>query len=111
VFFKIVGTVYPRMQHKVPSYMLKAHALGNAAEYKVDKSNYLKYHDVVFKSQDLASIECEAEIIDITTELCDETFCYGSANLVPIYSDNNHLTENGSRLLMPVFRETFKNAF
>jgi peptidoglycan/LPS O-acetylase OafA/YrhL len=102
---------YPRMQHKVPSYMLKAHALGNAAEYKVDKSSYLKYHDVAFRSQDLASIECGAEIIDVTTELCDETFCYGSANLVPIYSDTNHLTENGSKLLIPVFKDIFKSDF
>ena len=39
--------------------------------------------------------------------LCDEQYCYGSRDGWPLYYDDDHLSEFGSRLLVPMFAQMF----
>ena len=101
----------PVMQDSLPNYMLKAHLSGTAIEYKVKKTQYLIANDVVIRAQNLAAQKCNVQIIDITRALCDNDFCYGTDNLIPLYSDTNHLTETGSKRLISEFRARLEEAF
>ncbi|EED33957.1 O-acetyltransferase OatA [gamma proteobacterium NOR5-3] len=44
--------------------------------------------------------------VDITEALCDERRCYGSVNGHPVYSDSDHLSESGNKLLLPVLQSS-----
>lgn len=39
--------------------------------------------------------------------LCDENNCYGSRDGWPLYVDDDHLSEFGNRLLIPMFAQIF----
>ena len=99
---------YPRMDHSVPNYMLKHKEFYENNEFSINKDNYLESHKIVFKAQNMALEKCGAEIIDVTTKLCNDNYCFGSFDSVPIYADSNHLTEKGAKLLIPIFKNIFK---
>jgi len=44
---------------------------------------------------------------DPTSYLCRNGRCYGSVNGRPLYSDDDHLSEYGNKLLVPMFRQVF----
>ncbi|MNR57325.1 hypothetical protein D3C85_1780750 [compost metagenome] len=39
--------------------------------------------------------------------LCNEQNCYGSRDGWPLYVDDDHLSEFGNRLLIPMFAQVF----
>lgn len=48
---------------------------------------------------------CKAHELDPVAYLCNETNCLGSINHRPLYYDDDHLSEYGNRLLIPMFRD------
>jgi hypothetical protein len=40
--------------------------------------------------------------------LCDDQYCYGSINGHSLYFDDDHLSEYGGKLLIPMFDQIFK---
>ena len=53
------------------------------------------------------SKECGVEILNPLPYLCDNKVCYGSIAGKPLYLDNDHLNEYGSRYLTPMFDPVF----
>lgn len=102
----------PEMPVSVPNALGKALLLGKSEseDIRIRKSEYVARHDFIWQLQDEASLRCGAKILDPTPYLCDEEFCYGSRDGVPFYSDTDHLTEKGNKLLVPMFEETFKSS-
>lgn len=47
---------------------------------------------------------CKAHELDPVKYLCNDTLCMGSINHRPLYYDDDHLSEYGNRLLVPMFR-------
>jgi hypothetical protein len=47
---------------------------------------------------------CKAKIIDPVDYLCDDEKCIGSLNGRPLYYDDDHLSEYGNKLLVPMFK-------
>ncbi len=47
---------------------------------------------------------CKAHELDPVEYLCNNTNCIGSINHRPLYYDDDHLSEYGNRLLIPMFR-------
>lgn len=47
---------------------------------------------------------CKAHELDPVEYLCNDTSCIGSINHRPLYYDDDHLSEYGNRLLVPMFR-------
>ncbi len=55
--------------------------------------------------QDQAARQCGIRILDPIATLCDEQHCVAeTSNGLPIYRDDNHFTEYGNRLLIPMFQ-------
>ena len=48
-----------------------------------------------------------AEILNPLPYLCDDEKCYGSINGKPIYYDDDHMSESGNKLLVPMFSSVF----
>ena len=52
--------------------------------------------------------QCGIKILDPTATLCRDGRCYGSQNGQPLYADDDHLSEFGNKLLVPMFRQVFE---
>ena len=61
----------------------------------------------MWAAQDEAARRCGVTILDPTEQLCDTERCYGSRDLQPLYSDDDHLSEAGNKLLVPMFSRIF----
>jgi hypothetical protein len=55
----------------------------------------------------LSRAQCGIKILDPTAYLCRNGNCYGSQNGRPLYHDDDHLSEFGNKLLMPLFKQVF----
>lgn len=95
----------PEMGFNVPRTLARRLAFGLEGDVSVPVESYRARNDWVWKAQDEARARCGVDIVDPTRVLCDENRCYGSVGLQPVYVDDNHLSETGSRLVAPLFRE------
>ena len=68
---------------------------------------YKSRHQFILDLQDEARARCGVEILDPVPYLCDEDSCYGDLNGRPLYSDDDHLSEFGNKLLVPMFSKIF----
>ena len=76
---------------------------------KITLDEYQKRSFLVWEAQDKAAEQCDVKILNPLPYLCDDKYCYGSKNGMPLYYDHNHLSEYGNKLLVPMFEEIFKN--
>lgn len=56
-----------------------------------------------------AERRCGVRLLDPTPHLCRAGACQGSRDRRPLYRDNHHLTDEGGRLLAPMFRPVFED--
>lgn len=81
---------------------------GQAIDIKITRDAYEARHGFVRSVQDEAAKRCGAQLLDPLPYLCDHDYCYGSVDGFPIYVDDDHLSERGNRLLVPMFAAVFK---
>ena len=72
--------------------------------------SYHARHKVVWAAQDAAVARCGVKILDPLPYLCHDGRCWGSKDGRPIYYDDDHLSEYGNKLLVPMFKEVFAAA-
>ncbi len=70
-------------------------------------AEYYEKNSFVWSIQNDALKECGVEILNPLPYLCDNKVCYGSIAGKPLYLDNDHLNEYGSRYLTPMFDSVF----
>lgn len=101
----------PEMPVSVPGALGKALLLGKPKrdDVRIKKIDYVVRHAFIWELQDEAAQRCGARILDPLPYLCDDEFCYGSREGVPLYSDSDHLNEHGNKLLLPMFKEAYRN--
>mgnify|MGYP006191794883 FL=1 len=97
----------PEMGINVPLAMGRALLLGKSREPSISLEAYHQRNAFVWGVQDQAREECGAQILDPLPYLCDEQRCYGSRDGKPLYYDDDHLSEYGNRLLLPLFKTLF----
>lgn len=100
----------PEMMGDVPHMLGRAMLLGKQVEPSITRSAYEQRHAAVWAAQDEAAERCGARILDPLPYLCDEHNCYGSRNGWPLYVDDDHLSEFGNRLLIPMFAQVFADS-
>lgn len=102
----------PEMGINVPR--LLSHNLqfkGKSPDIKIPLSSYYERNRLVWDMQDKAAAQCGVWILNPIPYLCDNEFCYGSKMNRSFYSDDDHLSEYGNRLLMPMFETVFKAGY
>lgn len=97
----------PEMGFDVPKTLSRRMALGFNDDLSISIDAYQKRNSWVWAAQDAAHEQCGVKILDPTAYLCRDGRCYGSKGGRPLYTDNDHLSEFGNKLLVPMFSEVF----
>lgn len=92
----------PEMGANVPS-TARGMVLGRPKDVSVSLVEYHARNDFIWRAQDAARERCGVKILDPLPYLCSDDRCRGSINGRPLYYDDNHLSEYGNRLLIPLF--------
>lgn len=100
----------PEMLVNVPKSVGREVLLGRSVEVRLAITEYRERHAFTWKMQDEAVEQCGARILDPIPYLCDDTFCYGSKDGLPLYVDDDHLSERGNRRLVPLFAQMFADS-
>ena len=99
----------PEMKKDVPETMLRSVMLNNKGEsIKVTRDEYDQRQLVAFKMQEDAAHRCGAKILNPISYFCDDKYCYGDIDGIPLYYDDDHLSSYGSEVISPIYDEVFK---
>ena len=98
----------PEMGFDVPKTLSRRMVFGQTDDLFIALDAYQERNAWVWAAQDAARDRCGVKILDPTPYLCRNGRCYGSQNGRPLYSDDDHLSEFGNKLLVPMFAEVFK---
>jgi peptidoglycan/LPS O-acetylase OafA/YrhL len=97
----------PEMGVDVPRVLSRRLLRGVREDVSITRADYLSRNQWVWEAQDEAARQCGVSILDPTEFLCDADRCYGSRNMQPYFSDDDHLSEVGNKLLVPMFRRVY----
>lgn len=97
----------PEMTEDVPRIMGRAALRGDSVRVSISLEEYHERHKVAWAAQDRAAAECGVKILDPLPYLCSDGRCWGDVDGLPIYYDDDHLSERGGQLLIPLFRQMF----
>ena len=98
----------PELKLNVPRVMGRAALLGRETRVWISLEEYEQRHLVAWKPQDRAAEECGITMLDPRPYLCGDDRCWGDINGIPVYTDDDHLSERGGQLLTPLFRKMFE---
>jgi len=96
----------PELGTSVPN-TARASAWGRKEEVSIPLSQYRERNVFALKAQDAAHDRCGVKLLDPLPYLCHDGRCDGTQAGRPIYFDDNHLSEYGNKLLVPMFAEIF----
>ncbi len=100
----------PEMPTHVPNAIARSMMYrGKAREVSISLEEYHLRHAFVWEAQDAAAEQCGANILNPLPYLCWDEHCHSIKNGRPIYYDDDHLSEYGASLLMPMFETVFTN--
>ncbi|MEY4345144.1 MAG: hypothetical protein RL032_976 [Pseudomonadota bacterium] len=97
----------PEMGVNVPS-TARAMVWGIKKEVTVSLEDYHARNDFAWAAQDLAQAQCGVQILDPLPYLCWDGVCHGAKEGRPLYYDDNHLSEFGNKLLVPMFERVLQ---
>jgi peptidoglycan/LPS O-acetylase OafA/YrhL len=96
----------PEMGREVPQTMVRAAMAGKPlADITIPRTAYDARNDVAFAALNRAKKHCGVRVLYPTPYLCDKQFCHGAKDGKPLYFDDDHLSESGNKVLLPMFRE------
>jgi peptidoglycan/LPS O-acetylase OafA/YrhL len=99
----------PEMNVEVPKVMARNMMMGNKdVDISISLDEYHRRHDFIWEAQNVARDRCGVKILDPLPYLCSKGRCNASRDGRPLYFDDNHLSEFGNKLLVPMFEEVFK---
>lgn len=89
----------PEVKHHVPNTMFRALTLnGEIDSINIPIDEYNERHKAAFKMQDEAVQRCGVKILNPSSYLCDDKYCYGDINGIPLYLDDDHLSSYGAKI-------------
>ncbi|WP_312345331.1 acyltransferase family protein [Leclercia sp.] len=100
----------PEMAQNVPRTLSHRLMTGKTThDLSIPVATYAKQNAVILQAQARAAKQCGVQVLDPTPWLCTAGRCMGSKNLQPWYFDDNHLSETGNKMLVPMFRQIFSS--
>jgi peptidoglycan/LPS O-acetylase OafA/YrhL len=98
----------PEYGISVPQALARRMAWGlHHAQVSASRMKYSADYAWVNAAIDSASVQCGVVALDPAPYLCDASLCYGSMEDMPLYHDDDHLSERGNKRLVPLFRTVF----
>lgn len=97
----------PEMGVDVPK-TARAMVWGQHQEVSISLAEYHQRHAFVWAAQDAAHARCGVQILDPLPYLCWDGRCHGAKDGRPLYYDDDHLSEFGNKLLVPMFAKVFE---
>jgi peptidoglycan/LPS O-acetylase OafA/YrhL len=98
----------PEMGIHVPKMMSRRLSLGGNGDVSISTEEYMLRNGWIIAAQDHARATCGVKILDPLPVLCHDGRCHGTQAGRALYSDDNHLSEFGNKLLVPMFAEVFR---
>jgi peptidoglycan/LPS O-acetylase OafA/YrhL len=99
---------FPEMLVDIPKTLSRALSFGlEAPQISITESDYNMRHSFIWAAQDEASRQCGIKLLNPLPYLCKDGVCSGAREGRPIYFDDNHLSEYGNKILIPMFRTMF----
>jgi len=99
----------PEMHSHVPRVMGRAAMRGEDERVSISLADYHQRNRLVWEAQDAARDKCSIRILDPLPYLCSGGRCWGDKDGMPLYYDDDHLSERGASLLLPLFNEMLMN--
>lgn len=99
----------PELRSDVPRTMGRAAQRGLNRRVSISLEEYHVRHRLAWEAQDAASAQCGIRILDPLPYLCSDGRCWGDKDGMPLYYDDDHLSERGAALLQPLFESMFKD--
>lgn len=100
----------PEMPVEVPKAMGRAMLRGLSVDVFSTREQYQVRHAFVRGLMEEAAERCNVKLLDPVPYFCDENICHGQREGIPLYVDDDHLSEHGNRLLVPLFAPLFSNS-
>jgi peptidoglycan/LPS O-acetylase OafA/YrhL len=100
----------PEMGVNVPKAMSRRLSFGASGDISIPLADYQQRNAWIIAAQDEARNRCGAHILDPLPYLCHDGRCHGSKGGRALYTDSDHLSEYGTKLLTPMFAEVFQSA-
>jgi len=97
----------PEMHVHVPN-LARSMIWGRSPEAMVPRAEYEVDNGPFLAAQDQARQQCGVRILDPVPYLCPKDRCDGIRQGRPLYSDDDHLSEYGSRYLVPMFAQVYE---
>ncbi len=97
----------PELAVDVPKAYARGVALGATPDLALPLEQYHARNRFIWEAQDAARERCGVSILDPLPHLCDAQRCPGVRQGRPLYYDDDHLSEHGNRLLVPMFSAVF----
>lgn len=72
---------------------------------KMPLGEYYERNNLAFDMFNNVSKLKNVDILDIEPYFCDDVFCYGDENYMPLYRDDDHVSEYGNKKLIPLFNQ------
>lgn len=98
----------PELKRNVPKTVGRAMLLGKHVDLFISLQEYKDRHSFVWDAQDEASKRCGVKILNPLPYLCANDRCEGVVGGIPLYYDDDHLSEHGANLLIPMFQQVFE---
>lgn len=96
----------PDYPYNVVFRMSRNAMLGENTDIKEELAEYKERSDDINAAlRSLTTGAGNVQVLNSAEYLCDNNECFGSRNGVPLYSDNNHLSETGNKILLPLFKK------
>jgi len=99
---------FPEMGVDVPKSMARAKTIGLSKDIWISLEDYQQRHEFIWTAQDAARDRCGVKILDPLPFLCSDGRCNGAKDGRPLYFDDDHLSEYGNNLLIPMFSRVFE---
>lgn len=97
----------PEMGVDVPKSMARSVIFGQHKKISIFLTDYHHRHAFVWADQDAARERCGVKILNPLPYLCSNGRCHGAKDCQPLYYDDDHLSEYGNKLLVPMFANVF----
>lgn len=104
-----IMTPVPEFGYDVIYRMSRDAMRGKALAVQQTRAEYQSHNqETLAMLNNIAAQSPNVALLDATQGFCDNSFCYGSKDDVPLYRDDNHLSEVGNKNLNGVFGGMWK---